>query len=380
MKIGYVAPFFFPTGYAEAARAHAKALALVGADVVAKLNRPVQPEIANELIVDEAIKVMVARTDHDDCDVWMWHTTPDGMGRVADKTNFGYAVWETQGLPENWSQFINGMDGLLTCSDFSARLFRDGGVEKPIVIVPHPIDVERFKPAIETGSSLRQLFPGVDTLFLTVAQWMPRKGVEDVITAFGAEFEPDERVGLVLLVWRRGHTVKERQACKGAAKQILARLNKPAPKVWLLGDKMPAETLPDLYAASDVIVSASKGEAFSLPVFEAAACGIPTISTGWGGMWDFLTNDMAYRVAYDMETVHNVGGAWRHYSARQKWARPRLDDLRRAMREAHEDKAKRAEKGRLAMEMVRERLCPEVIGKTMLEGLRSLLDSTVPVG
>ena len=375
MKVGYIGAFKHPTGYGEATRSHVKAIQIAGSEVFAKLNHANFGGMENELMHDEEIDAMLERGKGEPpADFWVWHVTPDDTGLITGKPNFLYSVWETHGLPYGWADRCNQMDGLLTCSDFSAGLFREGGVTKPIVVAPHPIDVDFFKPA-EGESPIRQIFPGVDTLFLVVAQWMPRKGIEDILAAYGAEFEPDEKVGLVLLVWRWGHSVNERRACKGYSKEILGRLNKSVAKVWHLGDKVSPVVLAQLYQAADVLVSASRGEAFSLPIFEAAASGTPSISTGWGGMWDFLTDDMGYRVAYDIETVNNVGAKWKHYNAHQKWARVRLDDLRRAMREAHENPEQRKQKGLLASQMVRERLNPATTGKQMVEALQTLLDT-----
>lgn len=375
MKVGYIGAFKYPTGYGEAARSHVKAIQIAGSEVFAKLNHANFGGLENELVHDEEIDAMLERGQGEPpADLWVWHVTPDDAGLIAGKPNFLYSVWETLGLPHGWADRCNQADGLLTCTEFSAGLFRDGGVTKPIVVSPHPIDIDFFKP-FEGENPLRKIFPGVETLFLVVSQWMPRKGIEDILIAYGSEFEPDEKVGLVLLVWRWGHSVNERRAVKGYSKELLGRLNKPVAKVWHLGDNVSPVVLAQLYQAADVLVSASRGEAFSLPIFEAAASGIPTISTGWGGMWDFLTDDMGYRVAYTIETVNNVGGKWRHYNARQKWARVQIDDLRRAMREAHENPEQRKQKGLLASQMVRERLNPATAGRQMIGAIQTLLDA-----
>ncbi len=381
LRVAYVGAFLYPTGYGEACRSHVKALKSRGATVMAQLNERIPLGLRHELIRDEhAVNQMldtkfwpVDRT----VDAWVWHVTPDAMGRSGDgKPNYNYAVWEVEGLPPGWADAVNARsDGLLTCSDFSAHLFREGGVTKPIEVSPHPIDLDRFNPEVD-GGPLRGLFPQADTLFLVVGQWMYRKGIEDVLVAYGSEFSPEDRVGLVLLTWRWSHAVSEKRTVKAYTREVLSRLNVPVPPVWVITDKLPQGSLPKLYRACDALVSASRGEAFGLPAFEAAACGRPTISTGYGGMWDFLSEESAYPVACDMQTVHGLGPKWRHYTARQKWGRPRLDDLRRAMREAHEDREGRERRGRAAFEAVAERLSYPVAGRRMVEAIGSLIDKS----
>ena len=90
-------------------------------------------------------------------------------------------------------------------------------------------------------------------------------------------------------------------------------------------------------------------------------------------MWDILSAESAYPVACDMETVHGAGVRWKHYRADQKWARPRIDDLRRAMREAHEDAEGRNRKGMRAFATVVERLSPAVAGAGMRDAILDLV-------
>jgi glycosyltransferase involved in cell wall biosynthesis len=380
LKVLYVGAHLYPTGYGEACRLHMKAMKDVGVGVMARLNQLPPVGLKHELVrTDNVVNEMLdlrfwpkdpARRKPD---AGVWHVTPDTFGQFPDMKNFGYTVWETVGLPYGWADACNRMDGLLTCSEFSASLFREGGVTVPIRVCPHPMDVARFRPDVD-GSSFRASLGAPKTVFLVVSQWMFRKGVEDAVVAYASEFKADEPVALVLLTWRWSHAVKERVAIRGYTKFLLNGLNlSDTPPVWHIGDNLPPVALPNVYAASDVLVSASRGEAFALPIFEAAACGKPSISTGWGGMWSLLSSESAYPVAYDMETVHGAGARWKHYHAGQKWARPRLDDLRRAMREAHEDVEGRTTKGLRAYETTIEHLSPQVAGAVMRDAILDLV-------
>jgi glycosyltransferase involved in cell wall biosynthesis len=378
LHVAYVGAFAYPTGYGEAARAHAKALRSAGVVVTARLNARIPRGLEDELVTtDDAVNEMLdqrfwpTEPGLRDPHVWIWHVTPDSWRPDPPGVpHLGYAAWECQGLPDGWAEACNRMDGLLVPSRFTAEIFRAGGVTVPIEVCPHPIDVDRFSSA--DGSSLRSQLGSVRTVFLVVSQWMPRKGVEDALVAYAAEFRPDEPVALMLVVWRWSHAVRERDACKQFASFVLRGLNRPTPPVWFIGEMLPVAAMPQVYAAADVLVVPSRGEAFCLPVFEAAAAYRPAIATGWGGMWDYLDETCAYPVAYDLETVHGMGSRWRHYHAGQRWARPRLDDLRRAMREAHDDPTALKRKG-MAARKVAERLAPGVQGPAMRDVIRKFV-------
>lgn len=383
LKVFYTGALLYPTGYGEACRSNVKALKRVGVGVMARLNQVPHPGLANELITgDHEINEALDKRfwpENVQPDAYIWHSTPEEFRRIPGKHALGYAVWECEGLPYNWAQHCNQMDGLLTCSEFSKGLFERGGVGVPIGVCPHPIDLDRFNPGVD-GVGLRATFGECDTLFLVVSQWMFRKSIENVVAAYSAEFTPDDKVGMVLLAWQNLHTFEDRMRIKSYTQAVVDSLNLVggAPPIWHIGDNLPPESLPALYAAADVYVIGSRAEAFNLPAFEAAACGKPTISTGWGGMWDFLDDESAYRVPYVMETVHGAGPKWRHYHSGQQWARPSLDGMRTAMRQAHEDPEGRKAKGRAAFQTVADNLTYTIAGKRMQNEIQKILDMGPP--
>ena len=53
------------------------------------------------------------------------------------------------------------------------------------------------------------------------------------------------------------------------------------------------ETLADLYSGTDLFVAPTGGEGWNLPVIEAAKCGLPVVTTAYGGGWE-VAKDFAY--------------------------------------------------------------------------------------
>lgn len=375
MNVAVIASLIYPTGYSEAAREHARALEVAGVTVGASLFQTPHPLLYQELITnDHQINRMINRAKGMNPDIVIEHLTPDMFMRM-DKPTIGFAVWETVGLPPGWADRINAIcDGLMTASEFSAKHFRDGGVTVPIWAVPHPIDLDRFNPDQKPIEALAKIRNRYDTIFLIVAQWMPRKGVEDALIAYLTEFRPEDRTLLVMQVWRNTHAPSEQRAVQEMIGHIRQGLNfTPQPDVMLLGGRLDREDVGGVYAGIDVHLSSSRGEGFGLPVFEAAAVGKPTIATAWGGMWDYLDNSSAFPVEYVMEPAHGVGGSWKHYNGFQWWAKASIKSLREQMRYAHENKNEAKQRGLRAMDVVMEKMTHPVVGRQMKEILEEIV-------
>jgi glycosyltransferase involved in cell wall biosynthesis len=102
------------------------------------------------------------------------------------------------------------------------------------------------------------------------------------------------------------------------------------------------DAIADMYRTADVFLSAPRGEAWGLPIIEAAASGLPVISTMYSGHAEFLQpiQTSVISVDYDMGAVDCdeykgyypfPDGNW------GEWALPRIDSIRTAMRTAYEN-------------------------------------------
>ena len=83
---------------------------------------------------------------------------------------------------------------------------------------------------------------------------------------------------------------------------------------------------------------------------EAAACGVPSIATGWGAHTDFLHEGIGYPLQV-RGTVPAVARC--PYYAGFSWADPDVDHLRNLLRTAFEDGDETRRRGSAAAEEVR---------------------------
>ncbi len=120
------------------------------------------------------------------------------------------------------------------------------------------------------GQRVGDLRGGRRIALLTVANWLPNKGILDVLEAVAALPADDATL----------HLVGRDDVDRDYAKQVRTRLRAAdlAARVVVHGVVQP-ERVADLYAGADVFVFTSYAETYGMVVGEASAAGLPTV--GW---------------------------------------------------------------------------------------------------
>ena len=145
-----------------------------------------------------------------------------------------------------------------------------------IEIVPPGVDHAFFAPG-DRGGARTALGWGREPILLFVGRIQPLKGLDVAVGALAELDRPDVRLvvvggasgshgdGEVARIWSL--------ACDlGVAEQI----HLVAPQ--------PHHLLSTYYRAADVVVVPSRSESFGLVALEAAACGVPVVASGVGGL------------------------------------------------------------------------------------------------
>ena len=112
------------------------------------------------------------------------------------------------------------------------------------------------------------------------------KGVDPLLRAFAAVAARHPHVRLVLkgldCLWDSGKLFEKIAKDISPAEMALIQ-----PRLAYHGGLLPLDAMARFYALADAYVSPYAGEAFNLPVLEAAACGLPVICTAGGSTDDF---------------------------------------------------------------------------------------------
>lgn len=213
--------------------------------------------------------------------------------------------------------------------------------------VPHAFDAERDLPVRETGYEER-------FRFYWIGAWVPRKNPAGLIRAYAAAFSPGDHVELVMVSKTTQRTFFEAMAQTGLEQDQL-------PMVTLVNHELADAQIWGLHANADCYVTATRGEAWDLPCFEAALSG-RMIITPKTGSWRYLVNlnhpmvlstrvelcganvvvdesrtPNGHLIGYQMRTTTPHG-----MSCRDLWREPSLVEISAAMRRVYEDRNRTA--------------------------------------
>lgn len=178
-------------------------------------------------------------------------------------------------------------DTIIGGSAWAADQWRRFGVKADrLAVLPYPIDLERFRPAVPPADK-----PPGEFLFLHVGRVVPRKRVDLLLDALPivARAEPGARlllVGNCAVPW-----IGARLAAAGATSGVEHR---PA---------VAQQHVPALMARADCIVQPSEHENFGSAVAEALACGKPVLVGPTNGTKDFTGAAAIVVEAYTPEAV-----------------------------------------------------------------------------
>ncbi len=233
-----------------------------------------------------------------------------------------YTMWETDTLPADGVKQLNRCGLVIVPSGWGARCFRANGVKVPIAIVPLG-----YEPSVFSGRAptVREGVASAPSLTLRVRP----------VCTFGTAGALDEG-GLRKNVQRVIDLFRFAFPSQSDAR-LRVKITPSSPPVNTHGDTRidvidshlsPAE-LADWYRSLSTYVNASAGEGFGLHLLEAMACGVPLISTTFGGVGSFFDPRFGYEVGYRLVEAQNA-------VYRGRWADPDDAELMDRMWQVYE--------------------------------------------
>jgi len=166
--------------------------------------------------------------------------------------------------------------------DLEREALEAGMPRSRVHYIPPGVDLQQFRPAAPgERDQLRTAFgwPLDKTIVLFVGRLSVEKGAMDLIEAWRAA---DRRDALLMLV---GPDMTGHSWDVGAVGRAYVRQHDLSERVRFAG---PAADTAPFYRAADVFVQPSHFEAFGSSAVEAMASGLPIVSSGVGGLRDFL--------------------------------------------------------------------------------------------
>lgn len=350
MKIKVYGAFDSLTGYGEVSRQIVLALADIKQDLCLQPQNWGYCRAELQSQVYERIKKM--RNNRDDHDVILFINPPQFF-KKKNNPAIGLTMTETDGFPKEWVGYCNTMDRVLVPSLFNYEAFKKSGVnETKLRILPLGVNSEFFN---DKGPKYPIKLDRQTFIFLSLGEWVPRKGFDILIKAFAQEFSGADPVCLVLKTYANSSDYDPSGTrIQHEIDKLRAEKKTNAPQVYLLPAALSDIEIPSLYRSADCFVQATRGEGWNMPVFEALACGIPVITTKWSSHTNYLDDATAYLIEIEgLEAVPPGGTPLDKVYQGFKWAIPSQEHLRQLMRMVYENHASAKAKAKEGQKYVR---------------------------
>lgn len=369
MRIKYCGPSKDYSGYGEANRHDIGALNAVGVDLTTQI--PIYcPDISDYGMLGElAVKFENRELGYQ---IKILHTTPNTYGQFfePDKYMIGRAFWETDKVPLDFAYYLQQVDEIWTGSQANADAIKKAGVSKPIYIIPEAIDcnikIGEIDPYIVADSK--------NYKFYSIFEWTERKNPLALLEAYWREFEGVENVSLTIKTYQVSFTYEKKQYIDQQIRKLKARLGlKSYAPLFLYRNLMDRYQLYRFHKTFDCFVSAHRGEGWGIPQMEAMLMERPIISTNYGGIHEYLTDNInALLLHYKMIPVENVIYNSQWYTPDQRWADVDMDELRMKMRWAYENKERAQMIGKSGRSLVIDKFDLPVVGQIMHKRLMEI--------
>lgn len=329
MKVNVITQMYGTSGYASHGRNFANALNKLIDTRITSILPPNWERDCN----DEELKMLKVPDDNDRINIII--DLPFNWPQYTVKPkNIGVLVWEGDKIPLSWVDYIKNskVNQVWVPSSHTYKAIKNTMSEwdqykHKIKIIPHGVNTKVFKPLGKTNKSVFRFMCNKG-----FRNKLDRGGIQHALKAFMEEFNKGEAE--LFLKINPAYTMPPEEIVKIIQDYRIesGKTEDTAPQVIISIDALDTQTLNELYNSCDVFLSPSEAEAFNLPCLEAMACGVPVITTGYGGQTDYVNDSNGWLIDY---TLHEVKHEIMYEGI--KHATPNIEHLKKLMRESMND-------------------------------------------
>jgi glycosyltransferase involved in cell wall biosynthesis len=204
-------------------------------------------------------------------------------------------VYEIQ-RPQFLARIDQDADMYFAFTEHWKHVLQKQGIKKPIHVLRHGFDSSQFKPIDRAAARKKHGLPENLFIFLNLNRNTPRKRHDIVVQAFAHLVARNPTKPLALLEVcdggeSGGYPIQE--IYMRTLDSLHVPIQQHAHKLMISKQSLTYtdELINELYALSDVGITAADGEGFGLCHFEAMGIGIPQVVPYIGGFRDFCTPD-----------------------------------------------------------------------------------------
>ena len=217
-------------------------------------------------------------------------------------TELGLGDQSFEGGQPDCAAYTAGHNRIVTPTNWSRDRLVDFGFDAAgIEVISHGVRMATFHPLSREERATNRANLGLrddEFVFLNlgVATW--NKGLDLLLIGFARARQRHKHLRLILKDQRDLYGLSIEPVIKDVVQRHPSLFTEGVLQAIMVvpGNLSPAE-LRLLYGVADCYASPYRGEGFNLPVLEAIACGTPVVVTDGGATDDFVSDEVATRVA-----------------------------------------------------------------------------------
>jgi hypothetical protein len=252
--------------------------------------------------------------------------------------NIGFLYWHQSTFTRvNWAQCCNIMDEIwVTCEDTKNAAIKSG-VKKPITVIPHARNVEKFNSDIKS-LDLPELKN--KCVFYNIGYVTRRQNVSGLIRSYYAAFNKYDDVILLLKPFS---TSQEEDKHLSVLKAMISEIKKASriyansenyPKISILHKTLNESQLNQFHKSCDIFVSLDRGEPWNIFLHDAMGFGNPCIFSKTGGQQN-LSFGINWPISGQQTTCLGVTETMDQMdTGKEFWFDPDLDKASKIMKSA----------------------------------------------
>ena len=278
------------------------------------------------------------------------------------KRMIAYWVWELDDIPEQHVDAARHVDEVWTPTNFVRDAYRRALGERAAVRLA-PFRMEEPRPPKSAAAAWRARWND-DIVFVVSFDYLSiveRKNPLGAITAFRAAFDGSDAPVRLVVKSINGHQRPDDL-------DLVAAACGDDQRIELIDEHLDDDRHHGLLAAADVLVSLHRSEGYGLHPAIAMWLGTPAIATRYSGVVDFMDDDVAAMVDYELVPVTNGQGI---YPDSAVWAGPDIADAAQLMRRLANDEGHRRRLGRAGHRRIADQPTPAQFGEAYAALLRT---------
>lgn len=277
-----------------------------------------------------------------DCNIVIQNVLPHLMDYNGhfDK-NIGLYTTESINIDYTpWVSKLNTMDELWVTNNDIKNNAIHSGIIPPHHVVYEPCDPEIYRHKKEPINFTQNTD---EFKFYFIGEYNRRKHIAALIKAYYLEFTPNEPASLILKVNKPGWSPDElHKEIVGLSRKVAENLKlRPVDQyrpITILTDYVSPEDICRIHSSCDCFVTASFGEGWCLPAFDAMAYGNRLIGSNVGGLKEMKKHNPpnVHVINGRYESIFGMNETFEELNTgREKWFNIDVDELRAYMRAAY---------------------------------------------